>query len=65
MKKYKDGKMVEMTPEEVEKIRNRMNRRRANMRPMAADYEARIKSLEDQVETLTAQLNKEKATEEA
>lgn len=62
MKKYKDGKMVEMTQEEAEKIRSRMNRRRTKMRPMAsADYEARIKSLEDQIVILKAQ----KAAEEA
>ena len=58
MKKYKDGKMVEMTPEEAEKIRNHMNRRRANMRPMASDYESRIKTLEDTVAMLVAKLDK-------
>lgn len=61
MKKYKDGKMVEMTPEEAKKIRNRMNRYRTHMRPMASDYESRIKALEDEIAILKAQ----KAAEEA
>lgn len=61
MKKYKDGKMVEMTPEEAEKMRNRMNRYRTHIRPMTLDYESRIKALEDEIAILKAQ----KAAEEA
>lgn len=64
MKKYVNGKIVEMTEADTAKRESRTNNR-PNARKNASDYEARIKELEDVVAKLLTQQNTEEANEEA
>lgn len=64
MKKYVNGKIVEMTEADITKRKSRANNR-PNARKNASDYEVRIKELEDVVAKLLAQQNTEEASEEA
>lgn len=62
MKKYVNGKIVEMTEADIVKREARTNRR-PNARKNASDYEARVKELESTVAELLAQIKKEEAPE--
>lgn len=58
MKKYVNGKIVEMTEADIAKRETRTNHRH-NARKNIPDYEARVKELENVVAELLAQQNKE------
>lgn len=58
MKKYVNGKIVEMAEADIAKREARTNRRH-NARKNTPDYEARVKELENVVAELLAQQNKE------
>lgn len=60
MKKYKDGKMVDISKDEIENLKRRSEKHRVVNRFTASDYEERIKSLEESVNFILSQLNKEK-----
>lgn len=60
MKKYKDGKMVEMTNDESERIQKIFKNSRF-MRSYSNNYEVRIKVLEETVAEILAKLNEEKS----
>ena len=64
MKKYINGKIVEMTETDITKRKSRA-KNRPNARKNTSDYEVRIKELEDVVAKLLAQQNTEKVNEEA
>lgn len=55
MKKYVNGKILDMTGEDINRRNARLNNR-PNARNKASDYEARIKELEATVETLLNKL---------
>lgn len=61
MKKYVNGKIVEMTEADIVKREARANRR-LNAHKNASDYEKRVKELESTVAELLTQI-KEKAPE--
>ena len=61
MKKYINGKIVEMTEVDISKREARFSHRQ-NSRKNILDYEARVKELESTVAELLAQI-KEKAPE--
>ena len=56
MKKYVNGKIVEMTETDIEKRKARISNR-PNARKNASDQEQRIKELEATVATLLTKLN--------
>lgn len=56
MKKYVNGKIVEMTETDIEKRKARISNR-PNARKNAPDQEQRIKELEATVATLLTKLN--------
>ena len=62
MKKYVNGKIVEMTEEDINK-RNSRIANRPNSRKDTSKYEARVKELEDTVAKLLAQQSAEEAKE--
>ena len=53
MRKYVNGKLYEMTEEDIAKSKSRFNRRRST-----AEYENRIKELENTVTQLLTKLEK-------
>ena len=55
MKKYVNGKLLDMTSEDINRRNARLNNR-PNARSKTSDYEARIKELEVTVETLLNKL---------
>ena len=59
MKKYVNGKIVEMTEADIAKRESRINNR-PNARRNAFDYEAKVKELESTVAELLAQIKEEK-----
>ena len=58
MKKYVNGKIIEMTEADVTKRESRINNR-LNARKNASDYESRIKELENTISTLLSKLPQE------
>lgn len=56
MKKYKDGKIIDIPEEEAEQIRKRFQKRTNSN--TSRNYEKRIKELEDTVAMLVAKLDK-------
>lgn len=62
MKKYVNGKVVEMTEADIANREARANRR-PNARNNTSDYEVRVKELENTVTELLAQIKKEEASE--
>lgn len=64
MKRYVNGKIVEMTEADVAKRKSRIGNR-PNSRKNASDYEARVKELENTVAGLLAQIKEEEAPEVA
>ena len=62
MKKYVNGKIVEMTEADIARRESHISRR-PNFRKDAFNYEARVKELETTVTVLLEKLN-EKPTEE-
>lgn len=62
MKKYVNGKIIEMTKADISKRESRISRR-SNARKNASDYEARVKELENTVAELLTQIKKEEAPE--
>ena len=64
MKKYKDGKLFDISKEEYEKTKNIFgNHRRARM-ASSNDYELRIKALEESVATILAKLDEKEVKED-
>lgn len=59
MKKYVNGKIVEMTEADIAKRESRIGHR-PNSRKDASDYETRVKELENTVAELLAQIKEEK-----
>ena len=62
MKKYVNGKIVEMTEADIAKREFRISHR-PNARKNTPDYEKRVKELENTVAELLAQIKKEEAPE--
>lgn len=62
MKKYVNGKIVEMTEADIVKREARANRR-LNAHKNASDYEKRVKELENTIAELLAQIKKEEGPE--
>jgi uncharacterized protein YceH (UPF0502 family) len=62
MKKYVNGKLYEMTAEDIAKRNARANHR-PNARKNTSDYEARVKELENTVAVLLEKLNEKPAEE--
>lgn len=62
MKKYVNGKIVEMAEADIAKREARANRR-PNAHKNTPDYEKRVKELESTVAELLAQIKKEEAPE--
>lgn len=58
MKKYVNGKIIEMTEADVAKRESRINNR-LNARKNASNYESRIKDLENTISTLLSKLPQE------
>lgn len=58
MKKYVNGKIVEMTEADVVKRESRIGNK-PNARKNASDYESRIKELENTISTLLSKLPQE------
>lgn len=60
MRKYVNGKILEMTEADIERAKSRSGKR---ARPQAdtSSYETRIQELEDTVATLLAKLNETKS----
>ena len=58
MKKYVNGKIVEMTEADIAKRESRINHR-PNSHKNTSDYEARVKELENTVTELLAQIKEE------
>lgn len=59
MKRYINGKIIEMTEADIAKRESRISHR-PNFRKNASDYEARVKELENTVAELLAQIKEEK-----
>ncbi len=59
MKKYVNGKIIEMTEADIAKRESRISHR-PNAHKNAPDYEARVKELENTVAELLAQIKEEK-----
>ena len=57
MKKYKDGKVYDVTLEEAEKYRKRFEKYGFTRRNLTSEYEERIKNLEEKLSTALEQLN--------
>ena len=62
MKKYVNGKIIEMTEIDIKKRESRINNR-LNSRNRASNYEAKVKELEEVVAKLLAQQNTKEAQE--
>lgn len=62
MKKYVNGKIVEMTEADISKRESRISCR-PNARKNTSDYEARVKELESTVAELLDQIKEEEAPE--
>ena len=62
MKKYVNGKIIEMTETDIKKRESRINNR-LNSRNRASNYEAKVKELEEVVAKLLAQQNTKEAQE--
>lgn len=60
MKKYVNGKIVEMTEADIAKRESRISHR-SNSRKSASDYETRVKELENTVAELLSQIKEEEA----
>ena len=64
IKRYKDGKFFDVPEEEAEKIKKRFEKRRAPRQRTSADYEAKIKTLEETLEKVLAQLEEKEVPDE-
>ena len=64
MKKYKDGKIIDVSKNEAEMINKRAEKHRNSRKPSANDHEVRIKALEESVAALLAKENKEEYVHE-
>ena len=62
MKRYINGKIVEMTEADIAKRESRISHR-PNSRKNTSDYEARVKELETTVAVLMEKLNEKPAEE--
>lgn len=59
MKKYKNGKIMEVSTEETARIQKHFEKRKTSKQPSLVDYEARIKELEEAIAALTTQTKTE------
>lgn len=64
MKRYQNGKMIETSKEEFEKIQKVFKPSRNLSRRSMNDFEKRIKTLEESVASILAQLNTDKPSNE-
>ena len=59
MKKYKNGKIMEVSTEEAARIQKHFEKHKSSKQSSLIDYETKIKELEEAIAALTAQTKTE------